>query len=53
MGDKTETVIKEMEGMGYKVRHQGGGYSWTIMDTEDALGVNLNIKPKGSAPRKK
>ena len=22
------------------------GSSWTIVDTEDVLGVNLNIKPK-------
>jgi len=49
MGDKTETVINEMMDMGYLMRHQGkGDNTWTIMDTEDALGVNLNIKPRAS-----
>jgi len=54
MGDGTETTIKEMESEGVKIRHQGGGYTgWTIMDTEETLGVNLNIKPKGSLPKPK
>ena len=53
MGDKTETVINEMTDMGYKIRHQGiGDNTWTIMDTEEELGVNLNIKPRGSSPRR-
>jgi len=55
MGEKTEATIREMESSGYKIRHQGGGYTgWTIVDTEEVLGVNLNIKPKGGgAPPKK
>ena len=34
--------------MGYDLRTVGyyPGSSWTIVDTEDDLGVNLNIKPK-------
>jgi hypothetical protein len=52
MGGKTEAVIQEMEGMGYKIRQQGkSDNTWTIIDTEDALGVNLNIKPRGLNPQ--
>ena len=34
--------------MGYDLRTVGiyPGSSWTIVDTEEDLGVNLNIKPK-------
>ena len=54
MGDKTAAAIKEMEEAGYKIRHQGvSDNTWTIMDTEESLGVNLNIKPKGANPPRK
>ncbi|MCL2832177.1 MAG: VOC family protein [Treponema sp.] len=45
MGEKTDAVIAEMEKEGIKIRQHGPG--WTVMDTEEVLGVNLNIKPKG------
>jgi hypothetical protein len=44
-GDKRDAVIGELEEKGYTMRTIGSG--WTIVDSEDKLGVNLNIKPKG------
>jgi catechol 2,3-dioxygenase-like lactoylglutathione lyase family enzyme len=48
VGDKRDAVVKELEEMGYDMRTVGfyPGGSWTIVDSEDTLGVNLNIKPK-------
>ncbi|MFC4809924.1 VOC family protein [Paenibacillus sp. GCM10023250] len=48
VGDKRDAVIGELEKMGYAMRTVGyyPGSSWTIVDSEDDLGVNLNIKPK-------
>jgi hypothetical protein len=48
VGDKRDAVIGELEDKGYKMRQIGiyPGSSWTIVDSEDKLGVNLNIKPK-------
>lgn len=48
VGERRDDVIGELEQMGYKMRTIGyyPGSSWTIVDSEDALGVNLNIKPK-------
>jgi len=45
--EKRDAVISELEEMGYKMRTVGkyAGGSWTIVDSEDELGVNLNIKP--------
>jgi len=47
VGDKRDAIIKEMEDDGYAMRTVGyyPGSSWTIVDSEDDLGVNLNIKP--------
>lgn len=47
VGDKRDEIIAEMEEEGYAIRTVGyyPGSSWTIVDTEDDLGVNLNIKP--------
>lgn len=47
VGDKRDDIISELEEEGYKSRTVGyyPGSSWTIVDTEDDLGVNLNIKP--------
>ena len=47
VGDKRDTIIEELEEDGYKMRTVGyyPGSSWTIVDSEDDLGVNLNIKP--------
>jgi hypothetical protein len=48
VGERRDAVISELEGAGYEMR-QIGMYpdgSWTIVDSEDDLGVNLNIKPK-------
>ena len=45
VGDARDAVIGELEDMGYVMRTLGAGGSWTIVDAEDALGVNLNIKP--------
>lgn len=47
VGDKRDTIIGEFEDDGYTVRTVGyyPGSSWTIVDTEEDYGVNLNIKP--------
>ncbi len=47
VGDKRDSIIKELEGDGYQVRTVGyyPGSSWTVVDTEEDFGVNLNIKP--------
>jgi hypothetical protein len=48
VGERRDTVIDELEEMGFGMR-QIGMYpdgSWTIVDSEDDLGVNLNIKPR-------
>ena len=48
VGADRDKVIKELKEMGFAERTIGvyPGSSWTIVDTEDVLGVNLNIKPK-------
>jgi hypothetical protein len=48
VGEKRDAIIGELEEKGYKMRTIGDypGSSWTIVDSEDKLGVNLNIKPK-------
>ncbi len=48
VGDKRDAVIGELRQAGYDVDRTLGiypGSSWTIVDSEDTLGVNLNIKP--------
>jgi catechol 2,3-dioxygenase-like lactoylglutathione lyase family enzyme len=47
-GDRRDAIIGELEEKGYEMRTVGlyPGSSWTIVDSEDKLGVNLNIKPK-------
>lgn len=47
VGQARDSVINELETMGYVMRNIGmyTGGSWTIVDGEDNLGVNLNIKP--------
>jgi hypothetical protein len=47
VGDKRDAIIGELEQAGYAIRTVGyyPGSSWTIVDSEDTLGVNLNIKP--------
>jgi len=47
VGEKRDAIIKELEGDDYEMRTIGvyPGSSWTIVDSEDTLGVNLNIKP--------
>lgn len=47
VGDSRDAIIKELEEDGYTMRTVGyyPGSSWTIVDSEDDLGVNLNIKP--------
>ena len=47
VGDRRDAVVGELESMGYDLRTVGfyPGGSWTIVDGEDRLGVNLNIKP--------
>lgn len=47
VGDRRDAVIADMEKAGYDVHRTLGiypGSSWTIVDSEDDLGVNLNIK---------
>ncbi|MFB9273791.1 VOC family protein [Cohnella cellulosilytica] len=48
VGEKRDAIIGELEEMGYAMRTVGyyPGSSWTIVDIEDDLGVNLNIKPR-------
>ena len=49
VGDARDEVIRELKAMGFDTERTIGVYpgsSWTIVDTEDVLGVNLNIKPK-------
>lgn len=48
VGDKRDAVIEELSECGYDTNRTLGiypGSSWTIVDSEDDLGVNLNIKP--------
>ena len=47
VGDKRDKIIQELQNDGYNMRTTGyySGSSWTIVDSEDDLGVNLNIKP--------
>lgn len=47
VGDARDAVVAELEATGYPVRNVGiyPGGSWTIIEAEDSLGVNLNIKP--------
>ena len=48
VGERRDDIVNELEQQGYALRTVGyyPGSSWTIVDTEDTLGVNLNIKPK-------
>jgi hypothetical protein len=48
VGEKRDAIIGELEEKGFQMRTVGyyPGSSWTIVDSEDLLGVNLNIKPK-------
>jgi methylmalonyl-CoA/ethylmalonyl-CoA epimerase len=47
VGEARDAVVSELESIGYVMRTIGmyTGGSWTIVDSEDKLGVNLNIKP--------
>lgn len=48
VGDARDAVIDSLSKMGFDTGRTLGiypGSSWTIVDTEDTLGVNLNIKP--------
>ena len=48
VGDKRDAIIRELADEGYDTDRTLGiypGSSWTIVDGEDTLGVNLNIKP--------
>lgn len=38
--------LKPDRGYLKRVEHLYEGGSWTIIDSEDSLGVNLNIKPE-------
>ena len=48
VGERRDAIINNLEAMGYDMRTIGyyPGSSWTIVDSEDVLGVNLNIKPR-------
>lgn len=48
VGALRDDVIEDMKKDGYDVNRTLGiypGSSWTIVDAEETLGVNLNIKP--------
>ena len=47
-GGDRDAVIEHLGNLGFDTNRTLGiypGSSWTIVDTEDVLGVNLNIKP--------
>jgi catechol 2,3-dioxygenase-like lactoylglutathione lyase family enzyme len=48
VGDARDDVVGELESKGFPLRNVGvyPGGSWTIIDGEGTLGVNLNIKPR-------
>lgn len=49
VGDARDEVIRELSALGFDTERTVGVYpgsSWTIVDSEDVLGVNLNIKPQ-------
>jgi len=47
VGEARDDVVSELETLGYVMRTVGmyKGGSWTIVDGEEKLGVNLNVKP--------
>lgn len=47
VGDRRDRIVGEMAEAGYETRTLGiyPGSSWTVMDTEETLGVNVSIKP--------
>ena len=48
VGELRDEVIQELSALGFNTDRTFGAYtgsSWTIVDSEDILGVNLNIKP--------
>ena len=48
VGDKRDAIVEELENKeGFDMRTIGyyPGSSWTVVDCEDKLGVNINIKP--------
>lgn len=47
VGERLAAVVSDLEANGYPVRNVGvyPEGSWTIIEAEDSLGVNLNIKP--------
>ncbi len=48
VGDKRDAIIRALSDEGFDTDRTLGiypGSSWTIVDSEDTLGVNLNIKP--------
>lgn len=49
VGKDRDAVIEHLNDLGFDTNRTLGiypGSSWTIVDSEDVLGVNLNIKPK-------
>lgn len=48
VGEARDAVVGELEALGHAVRNLGRypGGSWTVLDSEATLGVNLNIKPR-------
>lgn len=48
VGENREAVLKKLSDLGIDTNRTVGYYpgsSWTIVDSEDLMGVNLNIKP--------
>ncbi|MFB9954300.1 VOC family protein [Cellulomonas denverensis] len=46
VGDARDAVVGDLVELGYPLRTVAADASWTIVDTEDQLGVNLNVKPR-------
>jgi len=48
VGERRDAIVAELQEQGYDMRTVGfyPGSSWTIVDSESDLGVNLNIKPR-------
>ncbi len=53
VGEQRDAIVEELQERGYEIRMIGKSQynTWTIMDTENVLGVNLNIKPRHFQPR--
>ncbi|MFV0252611.1 MAG: VOC family protein [Beutenbergiaceae bacterium] len=47
VGDARDAIVAQLETSGYPIRNLGvqSAGSWTVLEGEDILGTNINIKP--------